>query len=235
MVTDSVLAIRVESSTLPTRAKNVLKRLGCETIVDVAKLTDTQILRSKWAGKKVLFHIKLWLDSYGLSLIEPAAKLPSPVGFPLLNGYFQLQRQIFDYFGYVENWIKIPLRDNTDAYWLLQENENGGGMVTYAPEELTPALLDRENPGRFNSDSIYMQRFLPRWVSRGKDFTMVCVDTHTDGNKFLAVFSNSKEATPTTQGAQYRPLCEAVKSWDLWGDLGESVLASVDHDFSIKG
>lgn len=43
------------------------------------------------------------------------------------------------------------------------------------------------------SNEIYTQRFLPKWVYRGKDYTMICVDTHTDGNKFLQIFDNSKE------------------------------------------
>ncbi len=81
-----VLAISVaDSQNLPTRAKNVLKRLGCETIEDVVKLTPKQILRSKWAGKKVLAYIKLWLDNFGLSLSDSA--MPTSTGFPLLNGY----------------------------------------------------------------------------------------------------------------------------------------------------
>jgi hypothetical protein len=40
---------------------------------------------------------------------------------------------------------------------------------------------------------IYTQRFLPKWVYRGAEYTMVCVDTRTDGNKFLMVFDNKKE------------------------------------------
>src|SRR5579863_6289221 len=220
-----VLKVRVDESTLPTRAKNVLKRLGCETIADATELTADQILKAKWAGKKVLSYITTWLREFGLDLKSPEALRPTPTGFPLLNGFFQIQKQLFDYFGYVEDYVKLPLRDDTDAYWLLQQNERGGGKVIYAPEELTPQLLDRANPGTFYGDSIYTQRFLPKWVYRGRDFTMIVVDTHTDGNRFLAIFDNSKEAKPETHGAQYQPLLEAARSWDLWGDLGPSVLA----------
>ena len=53
-------------------------------------------------------------------------------------------------------------------------------------------MNDRE-AGEYYSASIYTQRFLRKWVYRGKDFTLVCMDTHTDGNKFLGVFDNSKE------------------------------------------
>jgi len=220
--------IQVETSPLPTRAKNVLKRLGALTLGDTAKLTEGKILKAKWAGRKVLSYIKEWLDSYGLSLAD--SNLTMPTGFPLLNKFFGIQQLLFDYFGYVEDYVKIPLRDDTDAHWLLLENKHGGGHVWYAPEELTLELflgknLDRKDVGTFYGDSIYTQRFLPKWVYRGKDFTMICVDTHTDGNKFLAIFANAKEVKPETHGAIYPLLCEAANAWDLWGDNVSSILA----------
>lgn len=225
-----IYAIEIESSTsLPTRAKNVLMRLNCKTIGDVVKLTPDQILRGKWAGKKVLAYIVAWLSDFGLSLTVPEAVVPTSAGFPLLNGLFQIQKQLFDYFGYREDWVRIPVEDNTSDYWLLLEGKNGRGEVTYAPEELTCELLlgknlNREDVGTFYGYSIYTQRHLPKWVYRGKDYTMIVVDTHTDGNKYLAIFSNAKEATPTTHGAMYQPLVEAAKSWDLYGDVGPDVL-----------
>ncbi len=221
-----VLAIRMEDTILPTRAKNVLKRLGCVTLEDATKLTPDQILRAKWAGKKVLAYITAWLDGFGLSLTIPTDAKPTPTGFPLLNRYSQTQQRLFDYFGYNENWAHIPLDDRTADYWLLQERTDGSGrgLVVYAPEELTLELLlgpnlDRKNVGTFYGSSIYTQRFLKKWVYRGKDYTMICTDTHTDGNKFLAIFDNAKEVTPATHGAMYQPLKEAAKSWDLFGDI----------------
>ena len=47
--------------------------------------------------------------------------------------------------------------------------------------------------GDYYQNEIYTQRFLPKWVYRGKEYTMICVDTRTDGNTFLQVFDNSKE------------------------------------------
>lgn len=112
----SVLTIEVkDSGKLPTRAKNVLIRLECETVKDVIKLTPAQILRAKWAGKKVLAHIEAWLGSFGLSLTIPADTLPSPAGFPLLNGYLQIQKQLFDYFGYAG--LFLPMEDCTSEIW----------------------------------------------------------------------------------------------------------------------
>jgi hypothetical protein len=101
----------------------------------------------------------------------------------LLNDYFNLQKQIYEYFSYVEDWVVIPLEDRRNYLWYCDNNEN----VFYAEK-----LEDFSNGG-FYQDEIYTQRHLPKWVYRAKDYTMISVDTHTDGNKFLAVFNNKNE------------------------------------------
>ena len=110
----------------------------------------------------------------------------------LLKQYFSLQKEIYNYFGYVEDWRVIPLDDQTDQYWILQQDENGSGSVIFYNEPLTQDILDG---GLYYCNSIYTQRFLPKWVYRGEEYTMICIDTHTDGNKFLTIFSNDKEMT----------------------------------------
>lgn len=102
----------------------------------------------------------------------------------LLDNYFLIQKEIYEYFGYVEDWKVIPLDDGRDYYWYVTDYE-----VHFADteEEL------KEQGGNYYANEIYTQRFLPRWVYRGEDFTMICVDTHTDGNKFLQIFDNNKE------------------------------------------
>jgi hypothetical protein len=55
-------------------------------------------------------------------------------------------------------------------------------------------LLDAE-VGNYYSKEIYTPRHLTKWVYSGKDYTMVVVDTDTDGNKFIQIFDNSKEIT----------------------------------------
>ena len=106
----------------------------------------------------------------------------------LLKDYFRLQQEIYDYFGYVEDWKVIPLDDCTDYYWKLIEHGDGRGEVMFA--EGIEAL---DSDGDYYVNSIYTQRFLPKWVYRGKDYTMICLDTHVDGNKLLRVFDNKKE------------------------------------------
>lgn len=106
----------------------------------------------------------------------------------LLHKYFDVQKEVHDYFGYVEDWVVIPLDDATNYFWLLDGGGASGGMVRFAE---TKDQFDSE--GDYYENVIYTQRHLPKWVYRGKDYTMICVDTHTDGNKFLQVFDNSKE------------------------------------------
>lgn len=106
----------------------------------------------------------------------------------LLDEYLKLQKEIYDYFGYVEDWRVIPIDDAREYYWRLN-GEGYGGKVTFA--ETIEELDDEE--GECYKNEIYTQRHLPKWVYRGKDFTMICVDTHTDGNQFLQIFDNSKE------------------------------------------
>lgn len=111
----------------------------------------------------------------------------------LLTDYFALQKQIFEYFGYQEDWKVIPLDDQTEQHWMVILNESGGGAYVYSPDPFTEESV--KAGAAIYGGSIYTQRFLPKWVYRGEEYTMVCADTHTDGNKFLMIFDNSKECT----------------------------------------
>lgn len=111
---------------------------------------------------------------------QKAAKPPVPK--LRLDEYFALQAEVFAYFGYVEDWRVIPLDDRRSMFWRLDTDS-----VTYSPDETF------KDDNSLYVDEIYTQRHLPKWVYRGTDFTMICVDTHTDGNKFLAIFDNAKE------------------------------------------
>ena len=113
------------------------------------------------------------------------------ISVEILRHYFDLQQQIYAYFGYEENWVVIPLDDCTRAYWWVEEDALGRGIVVYSHEPFTPELI-RAGEQIYNV-SIYTQRHLSRWVYRGEAYSMICVDTHTDGNKFLMVFDNTKE------------------------------------------
>lgn len=114
----------------------------------------------------------------------------------LLDDYFALQEAIYKYFGYVEDWCVIPMEDCTDYLWYLT-GEGHGDEVHFAS-----SVEDFSN-GEWYSDEIYTQRHLPKWVYRGEEYTMICVDTHTDGNKFLKVFSNEKELKDWPTGKEW--------------------------------
>jgi hypothetical protein len=105
----------------------------------------------------------------------------------LLDRYNALRDEVFAYFGYVENWRAIPLDDARKYFWKL--DGEGPGVVEFAETE---EELDSED-GRYYVNEIYTQRHLPKWVYRGADYTMIVVDTNTDGNKFLRVFANVNE------------------------------------------
>lgn len=106
----------------------------------------------------------------------------------LLKEYFELQKKVHEYFGYVEDWKVIPLEDSTEMFWTLDQNSDGSGEVRFAE-----SLEQLHSEGDYYENEIYTQRFLPKFVYEGEEYTMVCVDTHTDGNKFLQIFANDKK------------------------------------------
>ena len=107
----------------------------------------------------------------------------------LLDKYFEIQKQIYAHFGYVEAWVVIPLDDCREYFWHLT-GEGSGDEVKFAKEEKN--LFDGTTDDGY-SNEIYTQRFLEKWVYRADDYTMICVDTRTDGNRFLQIFDNAKE------------------------------------------
>ena len=82
----------------------------------------------------------------------------------VLDEYFKLQKQIFEYFGYKEDWVVIPIEDSREYFWSLTE-EYFGDEVKFAK--------DKENvfEGTMKdgySEEIYTQCHLPKWVYRAK-------------------------------------------------------------------
>jgi hypothetical protein len=104
--------------------------------------------------------------------------------------YFGLAKQIHEYFGYVEDWVSIPMEDNLAHYWMIVGKEDNGTCVHSHYPFCKKSIEEGKD---IYSGPIYTQRFLPKWVYRGEELTMVCVDTQTDGNKFLMIFDNEKE------------------------------------------
>ena len=104
---------------------------------------------------------------------------------PLLGVYFDIQRIIYDYFGYIEDWKVLPIDDKTGAYWRVRSDS-----VIFSD---TLKGLNNENMMNHYQNDIFRYVHLDKHVYRGKDFTMIIVDTNTDGNQFLQIFTNSRE------------------------------------------
>lgn len=107
----------------------------------------------------------------------------------LLDEYNSITTKIFEYFGYVEDWCIYPIQDYRDHWWRINGSEDDGS-VQFAEVPLTDEII---KSGEYYENEIYTQRFLDKWVYRGPEYTMILVDTHIDGNKFLQIFDNAKE------------------------------------------
>lgn len=101
-----------------------------------------------------------------------------------LDRYFELQEKIYNYFSYIEDWCVFPINDSRDYYWSIK-----GDNVYFAKNEEN--VFDGTIDDGY-SNEIYHQRFLSKAIYEGKEYTMIVVDTHTDGNKFLRIFDNKK-------------------------------------------
>lgn len=53
-----------------TRARNCLENLGCDTVADVCRHTETQLLKQRNMGRLALATIRGWLADHGLALRE---------------------------------------------------------------------------------------------------------------------------------------------------------------------
>lgn len=107
-----------------------------------------------------------------------------------IDSFFNFEKAIHKEFGYVEDWVDIPMEDHRQYYWFLRQHPAGDGEVYFSEKPLTVESIEA---GEHFSNAIYTQRFLPKWVYETEDFTMISVDTQTDGNKFLAIFDNTKK------------------------------------------
>jgi hypothetical protein len=101
----------------------------------------------------------------------------------LLDVFFNVRQAVYDYFGFVEDWVVYPIEDYRDYYWQIADGE-----VLYSKKK---DVVHRT--GGHYVNTIYTQRFYDKWVYRGEKYTMIFVDTHTDGNKFFGIYDNAKQ------------------------------------------
>ena len=103
-----------------------------------------------------------------------------------LDEYLSFRKQVHEYFGYIEDWRVFPIDDRREYYWRL----DGEVEVQYGS---TPDFLSNEDD--LYGDTVYHYVHLSKWVYRAESYTMVVVDTMTDGNILLAIYDNTKEIT----------------------------------------
>lgn len=108
----------------------------------------------------------------------------------LFQEYEKNKKEIFEYFGYVEDWRIIPLDFCCEFFWHIEVENRINGSVIFA--ESKDALLDTHK-GDYYCSELFRRRQLPNPVFRGKDYTMIVADTEVDENQVLHVFDNSKE------------------------------------------
>jgi hypothetical protein len=102
----------------------------------------------------------------------------------IIDEYFKLLQEVYDYFEFKEDWVILPLEDRREYDWQLIDDD----AVQYGNKD---NILN--DTGEYYEDEVYKQRFYNKWIYRAKDYTMIMVDTHTDGNRFLAIYDNLKE------------------------------------------
>jgi hypothetical protein len=77
--------------------------------------------------------------------------------------------------------------DHREYYWQLQGTEQSGSVIHHETKE------NLNSDGDYYSAEIYTYCHLDKWVYRTEKYTMILINTRVDGNKFLAIFDNSKE------------------------------------------
>lgn len=122
----------------------------------------------------------------------------------LLDQYEDSLQAIHDYFDYEEDWSVIPIDDRREYYWYHKpdsefQSEKSSGIVAFSENRsnlIKYVVGSGDEDGMdIYQDAIYTQRHLKKYVYVGEEYTMISVDTQTDGNKFLAIFSNEKQVT----------------------------------------
>lgn len=112
----------------------------------------------------------------------------------LLDEYFEIQEKIYDYFGYKEDWRVLPLDDKRDYLWYDYLWYISDDEVLFAK---TLKDFEKSN-GEYYSDELY-----GNIIHVTEDYTMIAVDTHTDGNKFLAIYDNNKKLKENPINEEY--------------------------------
>ena len=94
-----------------------------------------------------------------------------------LDMYNAALNDIHQYFGYEPEWHVFPIEDCREYYWRINDDEVVFGY----------SKGDVKNRN-------FAERIIQVYPAVHPDnaYTMIKVDTETDGNKFLSIFDNAK-------------------------------------------
>ena len=105
----------------------------------------------------------------------------------IITNYEEALQAIYDHVGFKEDWVIYPINDCTNMFWKIIEEET---KVQFANTK--EKLLNEDRSDELYSNKIYHQRFYSKWIYVGELYTMIFVDTHTDGMRYFSIFTNSK-------------------------------------------
>ncbi len=98
----------------------------------------------------------------------------------LLNDYNKIQKEIYKFFNYTEEWRVYPFDDGRNYFWFVDGN--------------TVHFADSMEELETEEGNCYSREIVRNGVYRGAGFTMIAVNTQCDWNQFLQIFDNSKLA-----------------------------------------
>lgn len=101
-----------------------------------------------------------------------------------LDDYLNAKQQVYNYFGFVESRVICPIDDCRKYFWKLD-----GSTIKFADSEQE---LDSES-GNYFEVYVYEQHSYKKHVYESPEYTMIFVDTQTNGQKYFAIWENAKK------------------------------------------
>lgn len=103
----------------------------------------------------------------------------------LLDDYNKALEKLLNSSGFKYGWTVYPIEDRREYWWKINSIE----VVYYDSKD----AYEKQDDTRTYSDEILHNRLYPKAVYETDGYTLIMVDTHVDGNKFLAIYDNSKK------------------------------------------
>lgn len=95
----------------------------------------------------------------------------------LLDTYLEVTQEIYDYFGYQENWEVLPIQDSREYFWRISDMELQYGNTALDIIEET--------------ENSYAEDIIDK-IYEGDEYTLIGVST-SSGQSYLRIFDNEKQ------------------------------------------